>query len=141
MDGERKEKGRGMETTDIGSGWSRLQLAHRWLGTNFGHDLSREDGREMVVGGSKSRVKTSINHGIGSPSHLFWQKSSRGCDEKMGGERERESQGGESNLYIILSLLRIDYGDGTLLRGYEVAGGGHIPAFQADEVLKFWGLI
>ncbi|KAI1840356.1 hypothetical protein JX265_000726 [Neoarthrinium moseri] len=41
----------------------------------------------------------------------------------------------------VANWKRIDYGDGTLLRGYEVAGGGHIPAFQADEVLKFWGLI
>ncbi|KAI1144205.1 carbohydrate esterase family 1 protein [Hypoxylon sp. FL0543] len=40
----------------------------------------------------------------------------------------------------VANWKRIEYGDGTLLRGYEVAGGGHIPPFQGDELLEFWGL-
>lgn len=33
------------------------------------------------------------------------------------------------------------YGDGTKLVGYSVQGGGHIPTFQGDETLKFFGLM
>lgn len=36
---------------------------------------------------------------------------------------------------------KIIYGDGTKLVGYEVQGGGHIPAFQGDATLKFFGLM
>ncbi|KAJ4294423.1 hypothetical protein N0V90_008113 [Kalmusia sp. IMI 367209] len=36
---------------------------------------------------------------------------------------------------------KITYGDGTKLVGYEVQGGGHIPAFQGDATLKFFGLM
>jgi len=36
---------------------------------------------------------------------------------------------------------KITYGDGTKLVGYSVQGGGHIPPFQADETLKFFGLL
>ncbi|KAH9885663.1 carbohydrate esterase family 1 protein [Xylariomycetidae sp. FL2044] len=39
----------------------------------------------------------------------------------------------------IASWTRIEYGDGTELVGYEVAGGGHIPPFQADMTLAFFG--
>jgi acetylxylan esterase len=33
------------------------------------------------------------------------------------------------------------YGDGTELVGYEVQGGGHIPAFQGDTTLSFFGIV
>ncbi|KAI2624570.1 Alpha/Beta hydrolase protein [Hypomontagnella submonticulosa] len=36
---------------------------------------------------------------------------------------------------------KIEYGDGTQLVGYEVQGGPHIPAFQADATLGFFGLL
>jgi acetylxylan esterase len=36
---------------------------------------------------------------------------------------------------------KIVYGDGTQLVGYEIQGGGHIPAFQGETVMKFFGLI
>ncbi len=36
---------------------------------------------------------------------------------------------------------KIVYGDGTQLVGYSNQGGGHIPPFQAEETLKFFGLI
>jgi acetylxylan esterase len=36
---------------------------------------------------------------------------------------------------------KICYGDCTKLVGYEVQGGGHIPAFQGDSTLKFFGLM
>ena len=36
---------------------------------------------------------------------------------------------------------KIIYGDGAKLVGYSVQGGGHIPPFQADETLKFFGLL
>ena len=33
------------------------------------------------------------------------------------------------------------YGDGTKLHGYSIQGGGHIPPFQEETVLKFFGLM
>ncbi|KAF7352120.1 Alpha/Beta hydrolase protein [Mycena venus] len=36
---------------------------------------------------------------------------------------------------------RIVYGDGTKLIGFEVEGGGHIPPFQWDATLEFFGLL
>ncbi|KAI0097439.1 Alpha/Beta hydrolase protein [Nemania sp. FL0031] len=36
---------------------------------------------------------------------------------------------------------KIIYGDGTQLVGYSDQGGGHIPPFQAEETLKFFGLM
>lgn len=41
----------------------------------------------------------------------------------------------------IQSWKKIVYGDGTQLVGYEVQGGGHIPNFQGDETLEFFGLM
>lgn len=41
----------------------------------------------------------------------------------------------------INSWKKITYGDGTKLVGYEVQGGGHIPAFQGDATMKFFGLM
>ncbi|KAI1336513.1 Alpha/Beta hydrolase protein [Xylariaceae sp. FL0016] len=41
----------------------------------------------------------------------------------------------------IANWKRIVYGDGTQLIGFEVQGGGHIPAFQGDATLKFFGLM
>ena len=36
---------------------------------------------------------------------------------------------------------KITYGDGTKLVGYNVQGGGHIPAFHGDATLQFFGLM
>ncbi|KAK0629487.1 putative Feruloyl esterase B [Bombardia bombarda] len=36
---------------------------------------------------------------------------------------------------------KIVYGDGSQLVGYEVQGGGHIPAFQGEATMKFFGLM
>ncbi|KAJ9132503.1 Carbohydrate esterase family 1 protein [Coniochaeta hoffmannii] len=41
----------------------------------------------------------------------------------------------------IANWKKIVYGDGTRLVGYEVQGGGHIPPFQGDATLKFFGLM
>lgn len=35
---------------------------------------------------------------------------------------------------------RVDYGDGSIVRGYRVEGGGHIPPFQLAPTLEFFGL-
>jgi len=40
----------------------------------------------------------------------------------------------------IANWKRITYGDGTELVGFEVQGGGHIPPFQGDLAMEFWGL-
>jgi acetylxylan esterase len=34
---------------------------------------------------------------------------------------------------------KIVYGDGQQLVGYEVQGGGHIPPFQGETIMKFFG--
>jgi acetylxylan esterase len=39
----------------------------------------------------------------------------------------------------IANWKRIVYGDGTKLIGFEVQGGGHIPAFQGQATLQFFG--
>ena len=39
----------------------------------------------------------------------------------------------------ISGWTKIEYGDGTELVGYEVEGGGHIPPFQGDSIMEFWG--
>ncbi|CAK7206659.1 hypothetical protein SEUCBS139899_009463 [Sporothrix eucalyptigena] len=41
----------------------------------------------------------------------------------------------------IKNWKKVVYGDGTKLVGYEVQGGGHMPAFQGEETLKFFGLM
>ena len=41
----------------------------------------------------------------------------------------------------ISNWKKIVYGDGSQLIGYEVQGGGHIPAFQGDATMKFFGLL
>ncbi|KAL7621533.1 hypothetical protein AAE478_008858 [Parahypoxylon ruwenzoriense] len=41
----------------------------------------------------------------------------------------------------VANWKRIVYGDGTELVGFEVQGGGHIPQFQGDATLKFFGLM
>ncbi|KAH6680296.1 feruloyl esterase B [Halenospora varia] len=41
----------------------------------------------------------------------------------------------------ITNWKKIVYGDGSKLVGYEVQGGGHIPPFQSDATLKFFGLM
>ncbi|KAF2106400.1 feruloyl esterase B [Lophiotrema nucula] len=41
----------------------------------------------------------------------------------------------------ITNWKKIIYGDGTELVGYEVQGGGHIPPFQGDATLSFFGLM
>ncbi|KAI0018666.1 Alpha/Beta hydrolase protein [Xylariomycetidae sp. FL0641] len=41
----------------------------------------------------------------------------------------------------IANWKRIVYGDGTQLIGFEVQGGGHIPPFQGDATLEFFGLM
>ncbi|KAB5571757.1 Alpha/Beta hydrolase protein [Coniochaeta sp. 2T2.1] len=41
----------------------------------------------------------------------------------------------------IANWKKIVYGDGTQLVGYEVQGGGHIPAFQGDATLRFIGFL
>ncbi|KAH9885684.1 Alpha/Beta hydrolase protein [Xylariomycetidae sp. FL2044] len=41
----------------------------------------------------------------------------------------------------IANWKRIVYGDGSQLIGFEVQGGGHIPAFQGPTTLEFFGLM
>ncbi len=48
--------------------------------------------------------------------------------------------GNKSNTPIA-NWKQICYGDCTQLVGYEVQGGGHIPAFQGETTLKFFGLM
>lgn len=99
-----------------------------------------------------------------------WGDLARGCDVGYNGTRPRMMiVHGTADTAVVISLLKaqldqwsnvlgltfsknitddpiknwkkIVYGDGTQLVGYEVQQGGHIPPFQGDETLKFFGLM
>lgn len=99
-----------------------------------------------------------------------WGDLARGCDPGYNGTRPKMMiVHGTADTAVVISLLKaqldqwsnvfgisfaknvsndpianwkkIVYGDGTQLVGYEVQGGGHIPPFQGDATLKFFGLM
>jgi acetylxylan esterase len=41
----------------------------------------------------------------------------------------------------VQSWTEMIYGDGTKLLGFSVQGAGHIPPFQEETVLKFFGIM
>jgi acetylxylan esterase len=47
---------------------------------------------------------------------------------------------GETSNSPVSGWTRVDYGDGSIVRGYRVEGGGHIPPFQLTPTLEFFGL-
>jgi acetylxylan esterase len=94
--------------------------------------------RGMYPGYTGKRTRMMICHGT-ADTLVVWKLYQQQLDQwsdVLGVEKTKETQNKP-----IQNWTEASYGDGTKLVGYGVQGGGHIPPFQDELVLKFFGLL